>query len=179
MLALVALGGPAGVGLGLLFAHQRALGASVAQIMPTREVFSFAWIAGPPVATVIMGLLGNRSILWTIAIIGIGSIAVSVAPAKAVRAAARAAARDRPGVPEGGGLLDAIRRREIRLLVAGLVLLGAANTAAVSVTNLFVTYRLDLHVLWGGVALGVAAALEIPSCSCSARWPNGSRPNAC
>ncbi|GAA1758304.1 hypothetical protein GCM10009810_17340 [Nostocoides vanveenii] len=106
----------------------------------------------------IMGLLGNRSILWTIAIIGIGSIAVSVALAKA----ARAAARDRSGVPEGGGLLDAIRRREIGLLVGGLVLLGAANTAAVSVTNLFVTDRLDLHVLLGGVALGVAAALEIP-----------------
>lgn len=105
-----------------------------------------------------MGLLGNRSILWTIAIIGIGSIAVSVALAKA----ARAAARDRSGVPEGGGLLDAIRRREIGLLVGGLVLLGAANTAAVSVTNLFVTDRLDLHVLLGGVALGVAAALEIP-----------------
>lgn len=158
VLALVALGGPAGVGLGLLFAHQRVLGASVAQIMRTRAVFSFAWIAGPPVATVIMGVLGNRSILWTIAIIGIGSIAVSVALARA----ARAAARDSPGVPEGGGLLDAIRRREIGLLVGGLVLLGAANMAAVSVTNLFVTDRLDLHVLWGGVALGVAAALEIP-----------------
>ncbi|GAA1758296.1 hypothetical protein GCM10009810_17330 [Nostocoides vanveenii] len=48
VLALVALGGPAGVGLGLLFAHQRALGASVAQIKRTRAVLSFAWIAGPP-----------------------------------------------------------------------------------------------------------------------------------
>jgi len=68
VLALVALGGPAGVGIGLLFAHQRSSGAGVQQVMRTRAVFSFAWVAGPPLAAFLMGLLGNRSVLWAIAI---------------------------------------------------------------------------------------------------------------
>ena len=50
VLALVALGGPAGIAIGLIFAHQRYTGAGVRQIMRTRAVFSFAWVGGPPFA---------------------------------------------------------------------------------------------------------------------------------
>jgi SET family sugar efflux transporter-like MFS transporter len=52
--ALVALGGPAGVGSSLLFAQLRHTGHAAAQIVNTRALISLAWVAGPPLATVIM-----------------------------------------------------------------------------------------------------------------------------
>ena len=55
VIALVSLGGPAGVGIGLIFAHQRSTGASVQDVMRTRAVFSLAWVAGPPLAAFLMG----------------------------------------------------------------------------------------------------------------------------
>ncbi len=158
VLALVALGGPAGVGMGLLFAHQRHTGASVPEIMRTRAFFSFAWVAGPPVATLLLGLLGNRSVLWSVAGIAVVTIAVTLALLR-VR-----------GAPEGGHpartaddhLGRVVRARPVLLLVSGFVLLASANNAAVSSTTLFVSHRLGLGVIWGGIALGTAAALEIP-----------------
>src|SRR5699024_9336501 len=47
MAALVVLGGPAGVGSTLLFAHLRHAGATSGQIINTRAIFSVAWVAGP------------------------------------------------------------------------------------------------------------------------------------
>ncbi|GAA3313476.1 hypothetical protein [Arthrobacter ramosus] len=37
----------------------------------TRAIVSFAWVAGPPLATFIMGALGNRAIL-----LALGAVAV-------------------------------------------------------------------------------------------------------
>ncbi len=55
VVALVVLGGPAGVGSSLLFAHLKHAGAGAEQVVRTRAVFSAAWIAGPPLATVLLG----------------------------------------------------------------------------------------------------------------------------
>jgi MFS transporter, SET family, sugar efflux transporter len=75
VIALIVLGGPAGVGNAMLFAHLRHSGATPADIVNTRAIVSVAWIAGPPLATLIIGAFGNRAIL-----LAIGAIAV-LAPA--------------------------------------------------------------------------------------------------
>ena len=49
------------------------------------------------------------------------------------------------------------------MIVAAFIALQAANSAAVSIMSLFVTETLGLDVMWAGVALGVAAGLEIPA----------------
>lgn len=160
VVALVALGGPAGVGLGLLFAHQRSTGATVREVMRVRAFFSFAWVAGPPLAAFLMGLLGNRSILWSIAAVALVSFGVTTAM---IRERSRSAPTPPPSTPGGDErMLDAVRRPEVGLLLLAFVLLGAAGSAAVSALPLLVTERLGLSLVWGGVALGVAAALEIP-----------------
>jgi MFS transporter, SET family, sugar efflux transporter len=51
----------------------------------------------------------------------------------------------------------------IGVIVAAFIALQAANSAAVSIMSLFVTETLGLDVMWAGVALGVAAGLEIPA----------------
>jgi MFS transporter, SET family, sugar efflux transporter len=54
-------------------------------------------------------------------------------------------------------------RTGIAVIVAAFIALQAANSAAVSIMSLFVTETLGLDVMWAGVALGVAAGLEIPA----------------
>jgi MFS transporter, SET family, sugar efflux transporter len=159
VLALVALGGPAGVGIGLLFAHQRSSGAGVQEVMRTRAVFSFAWVAGPPLAAFLMGLLGNRSVLWAIAGVALlGMVVTGTMIHERSTSRARPAAADAPG----DRIVEALRRPGVPVLIAALVLLMAANTASVSALPLLVTQQLGLDVIWSGVALGVAAGLEIP-----------------
>ena len=53
-IALVVIGGPAGVGSSMLFAHLRHSGARPADIVNTRAIVSVAWVAGPPLATFII-----------------------------------------------------------------------------------------------------------------------------
>ena len=54
-IALVVIGGPAGVGSSMLDAHLRHSGARPADIVNTRAIVSVAWVAGPPLATLIIG----------------------------------------------------------------------------------------------------------------------------
>lgn len=63
VVALIGLGGPAGVGNSPLFAHLRHSGASTTDVIHTRAFASFAWIAGPPLATLVMATFGNRAVL--------------------------------------------------------------------------------------------------------------------
>jgi SET family sugar efflux transporter-like MFS transporter len=49
------------------------------------------------------------------------------------------------------------------VIIAAFVALQAANSSAVSIMSLFVTETLGLDAMWAGVALGVAAGLEIPA----------------
>ncbi|NHA67838.1 MFS transporter [Phycicoccus flavus] len=158
VLALVALGGPAGVAIGLIFAHQRHTGATPAQIMRTRAVFSFAWVGGPPLAAFLMGFLGNRSILWAVA--GLGVLGLGLTRVM-MREHGRSPQAD-VAPPSGDRMAVALRRPDVLVLLAVFVSLGAAVSAAVSVTPLYVTHELGLSMEWSGVALGTCAALEIP-----------------
>jgi SET family sugar efflux transporter-like MFS transporter len=162
VLALVALGGPAGVGIGLLFAHQKLIGTSVSGIMKTRAILSFAWVAGPPVATVMIGLLGKRSILWAVAAIAALGMVFTVLMMRD-RAADPA---QHPGTiatdDSRDSVLSVLRQPRVVVMSAAFLVLMGTISASVAVLTLFVTERLGLDVLWGGIALGTCAALEIP-----------------
>ncbi len=62
--ALVVLGGPAGLGTTMLFAHLRDVGAATSTIVDTRAIISAAWMGGPPLATAIIGWAGARGSCW-------------------------------------------------------------------------------------------------------------------
>lgn len=79
VIGLVVLGGPAGVGSSLLYAHLRHSGASVSDVVNTRAIVSVAWVAGPPLATLIIGWFGNHAILVAIGIVALLSIATTAA----------------------------------------------------------------------------------------------------
>ncbi len=159
VVALVVVGGPAGVGSSMLYAHLRHSGAKPADIVNTRAIVSVAWIAGPPLATLIIGAFGNRAIL-----LAIGAIAVLVIATTVVMIFQRTAAPDHDG-PAKAAADDhlALRKRAVVLIVAAFVLLQAANATVTSIMTLFVTETMRIDVIWAGIALGVAAGLEVPA----------------
>jgi MmyB-like transcription regulator ligand binding domain len=95
VIALVVVGGPAGVGSSMLYADLRHSGAKPADIVNTRAIVSVAWIAGPPLPTLIIGAFGNRAIL-----LAIGAIAVLVIATTAVMISQRSAAPAHAGAAE-------------------------------------------------------------------------------
>ncbi|WP_167132880.1 MFS transporter [Paramicrobacterium chengjingii] len=158
VIGLIVLGGPAGVGITLLFADLRHNGAAPAQVMNTRAVVSFAWVAGPPFATLIMGALGDRAILPLLA--GLAALNVAITAILMVRR------RVRPHVmskTHGHRETQPVRLLTLVGIVVAFVLLQATNAATVSIMSLFVTQSIGLPLLWSGIALGTAALLEIPS----------------
>ena len=164
-IALVVIGGPAGVGSSLLYAHLRHSGARPADIVNTRAIVSVAWVAGPPLATFIIGWFGNRAILLAIAAVAVLNIATT-AVMIAQRTAARAAATT-IGAPSStpAAIKDEspVGRPGIVLIMAAFILLQATNATAMAIMTLYVTETLHLDVMWAGIALGVAAALEVPA----------------
>jgi SET family sugar efflux transporter-like MFS transporter len=159
VVGLIALGGPAGVGSSLLFAHLKHSGASLTDSMNTRAIVSFAWVAGPPLATFIIGTLGNRAILLAIgavAVLNIGTTAAMIS-----RRPRRPAERE--AVAGSDGSSQTMSKGAIATVFLGFIALQAANRSAVSIMSLFVTQELGMDVMWAGVILGVSAALEIPA----------------
>ena len=159
VIALVVLGGPAGVGSTLLYAQLRHSGADAADVMNTRAIVSFAWVAGPPLATLIMGVLGNRSILPVLAGVGLLNVvttSIMISGRRSAPGAAHAAVASKHE-------RQPIRKTTIAAISAAFVLLQGTNSAAVSVMSLFVTAQLGLPVIWAGATLGAAALLEIPA----------------
>lgn len=159
VIALVAFGGPAGVGVSLLFAYLRHSGASPADVVNTRAVISVAWVAGPPLATFIIGAFGNTAIVVAVAAVAVLNIAVTAVllardSAPQTGSAALPPARDDD---------MAMSKVGVSLVVGGFVLLQATNSVVVSIMSLFVTEDLGLDIIWAGVALGVAAGLEVPA----------------
>ena len=165
-LALVVIGGPAGVGSSMLYAHLRHSGARPADIVNTRAIVSVAWVAGPPLATFIIGWFGNRAILLAIAVVAVLNIATTAVMISHRKAATRAAAAagDSPSTPAVATPEESpVSRAGIVLIMAAFILLQATNAAAMTIMTLYVTETLHLNVMWAGIALGVAAALEVPA----------------
>ena len=159
VIALVVVGGPAGVGNAMLFAHLRHSGARPADIVNTRAIVSVAWIAGPPLATLIIGAFGNRAIL-----LAIGAVAVLASASTAVMLVQQSAARagDRPVRRPHDDHLP-LGRVAVVLIVAAFVLLQAGNATVTSIMTVFVSETVGIAIIWAGIALGVAAGLEVPA----------------
>ena len=157
VVGLAVLGGPASVASSLLFAQLRYSGAGLSEIVKTRAWVSAAWIAGPPLATVIIGSFGSQAILVAIAVVAVLGMVVTFA-----MLGQRSAV---PAADVAGASAAAVSRSKlsVALIFLAFIVLQATNYAVVSVMALYVTARLDLDVIWAGVTLGVAAALEIPA----------------
>ena len=165
VVALVVLGGPAGVGTTLLFAHLKHSGAETSDVVNTRAIVSFAWVAGSPLAAAVLGAFGERALLAAIALVallGAGTTAAMLrqraggdpqAVGPTVKAPASTTVQEHAPVP----------RSRIAMLLAVFVALQATNSAVIAVMGLFVTRSLGLDVAWAGIILGVAAAIEIPA----------------
>lgn len=164
--ALAVLGAPAGVGNSLLFAHLRHSGSTATSVIDVRAITSFAWVAGPPLATLVMTAFGDRAVLAVLA----GVAALTVGVAAVMVAGRRREQRDRetqsgekPPATEAVRPRPAPTRFVLTVVVAIFVCLQAANIAAVTVMSLFVSRTVGIDLVWAGVALGVAAGLEIPA----------------
>ncbi|MBM7799920.1 SET family sugar efflux transporter-like MFS transporter [Microlunatus panaciterrae] len=163
-IALVLIGGPAGVGSSMLFAQLRHSGARPAEIVNTRAIVSVAWVGGPPLATFIIGWFGNRAILLAIAAVAVLNITTTAIMITHRSAAARAtAASGNPTTPLASSDAAPVNRIEIVLIMAAFILLQATNATAMTIMTVYVTETLQLDVIWAGIALGVAAALEVPA----------------
>jgi len=159
--ALVVLGGPAGLGSTMLFAHLRDSGSSTSSIVNVRAIVSVAWMGGPPLATFIIGWAGGRGILAAlvlIAVLNIVTTAAMMSRSRRVDPHDSTTASPRPAVslPPGS-------RRGTVLIVAAFVLFQATNATAMTFMAVYVSDTLGLAILWAGIALGVAAALEVPA----------------
>ena len=163
--ALVVIGGPAGVGSSMLYAHLRHSGARPSDIVNTRAIVSVAWVAGPPLATFIIGWLGNRAILLAIAAVAVLNIATTAIMISHRRAAAQAAAAGGVETTSAAAIRDEspVGRLDVVLITAAFILLQATNATAMMIMTVYVTETLRLNVMWAGIALGVAAALEVPA----------------
>jgi len=125
-----------------------------------------AWVAGPPLATFIIGWFGNRAILLAIAAVAVLNIATTAAMITHRNAAARAAAAARDPSPTLAAATSdesPVGRTGMVLILAAFVLLQATNAAGMTIMTVYVTETLHLDVMWAGIALGVAAALEVPA----------------
>ncbi len=161
-LVLIVLGGPAGIGSSMLFAHLRQAGARPADIVKTRAIISVAWVAGPPVAAAIIGWFGNRAIL--LAITGVAGLSIATTTLMINRHRADTQTADTPApTTRRAEHLPRVGRAGIVLITAAFVLLQATNATGMSIMTVYVTQTLGLDVLWAGIALGVAAALEVPA----------------
>lgn len=157
--ALVVLGGPAGLGTTMLFAHLRDAGAATSSILNTRAIISAAWMGGPPLATAIIGWAGARGILLTLVVIALVNVATTAVMMKERRPAPAepaTPARSPHALPPGS-------RLGTILIIGAFVLFQATNATAMTFMALYVTETVGLPVLWAGVVLGLAAALEVPA----------------
>ncbi|MFH8251479.1 MFS transporter [Microbacterium sp. B2969] len=155
-IALIVLGGPAGTGASLFFAHLRAAGWGRSAVMGARAMISVAWVAGPPLAMLLAGTFGTRSILVALVVIAIAGIVLIVAMRRGGTDPGTAAVQaDQQSTP--------LSRVRITGVLAAFVALQATNAAITSVMTLFAVDDLGLNPIWGGIALGVAALAEIPA----------------
>lgn len=159
--ALVVFGGPAGLGTTMLFAHLRDAGASTSNIVNTRAIISVAWMGGPPLATFIIGWFGSRGILAALVAIAILNIAMTAAMMSHRRRDGDTATA--PPKPRSATHLPPRGKAATVLIVAAFVLFQATNATAMTFMAIYVTETVGLSIIWAGITLGVAAALEVPA----------------
>ncbi|MFJ3383452.1 MULTISPECIES: MFS transporter [unclassified Curtobacterium] len=157
VIALVVLGGPPGVGSTLLFAQLRHEGAPPARVIRTRAVVSFAWVVGPPLATLGTGAAGTPAALLLLAGISVVNVVTALLLLR------RRGPVRRPDVAARPSLLTQLRGWSRWSVVTAFTLLQATNIATVTVATLFVARDLGAPIVWAGIVLGAAALVEIPA----------------
>ena len=156
---LVLLGAPAAVGTPLLFGYVRHSGAPPSEVVRARAMFSMAWVAGPPVAALIISGAGGHALVLGIGLVG----ALNMLTIGLMYRSAHSRPTGTPAAHAAPSPHTLVPRTTIALLVVAFAVLQSTNTAAVAITTLFATRTLHLTPVWGGVALGVAAGLEVPA----------------
>lgn len=163
VIALAVLGGPAGVGVTLLYAHLKHAGFDTTTVINVRAVVSFAWVAGPPLATLIIGRLGTRAVLAALAVVALLNVATTAAMLAGRTRRQPTPPSTPPSSAEAPDASAPMSRARVAAVTAVFIVLQATNATVVSIMGLFVTDTLGIDVMWSGAALGVAAALEIPA----------------
>jgi SET family sugar efflux transporter-like MFS transporter len=165
LLVTVTLGGVSGALLPQLFAHAREVLAgserSTMGMSALRSVFSLAWVAGPPLAALLLGA-GGFTLTY-------GTAALMYAAAAAVVVLALPPSRG-PGGPEpavGQAGQDGTDGADappgtVRLSLGAFVCASAAGALAVQSLPLLVTRELAAGIERAGLLLGLCAGLEIP-----------------
>lgn len=161
--ALVVLGGPAGLGTTMLFAHLRDAGAATSRIVSTRAIVSVAWMGGPPLATLVIGWAGGRGILAALVVIAVLNIATTAMMIARRRSPGEGSSTGVPAGTSRPAPSPPAGRAATVLIMAAFVLFQATNATAMTFLTLYVTETVGLAILWGGITLGVAAALEVPA----------------
>ena len=159
LIITVTLTAAAGAMMPQVFAYAReALHGSdrVAMTMSSlRTLFSIAWVAGPPLAAVLLGaggfplVYGTASLMYAVAAM---VVLVALREPRQPTAAEAAAVRRGADAP----------RAVIWLTIAVFVLTRCAGNLSVQGLSLFVTRELGGNVGDAGLLLGLCAALEIP-----------------
>ncbi|MDY7085937.1 MAG: sugar efflux transporter [Actinomycetota bacterium] len=125
-------------------------------ISSLRTLFSVAWVAGPPLAALV---LADWGFTYTYGLAAIMYLVVALLVLRFLPEAGPPAAQarrvDRPPAPEAG-------RLTIVLLVAGFTVTQTAQVLGVQAMPLFVSDDLGGSVRDAGLVLGLCAAIEIP-----------------
>jgi MFS transporter, SET family, sugar efflux transporter len=144
------------------FAYAREVvqgsGRAAMTISSLRTLFSIAWVAGPPLAALLLDAGGFRLVDGGAATLYV--LTALVAFRGLGDPATAAAVRERPVSRQGAGP-DA-PRRVIVLTVAAFVLLQCAGNLGVQAMALFVRGDLGGEIRDAGLILGLCAGLEIP-----------------
>ncbi|MGX6600639.1 sugar efflux transporter [Micromonosporaceae bacterium Da 78-11] len=148
-----------------MFAYARTvlLGSDrAAMTMSTlRTVFSLSWVAGPFLATVLVGA-GSFTLVY-----GFASTMYAIAALLAWRLLPRPQTVPPVPAPADGtaaapGHVPDAPRRVIAMTVAAFALLQCAGNLSVQAMSLFITTDLDGTIGDAGLVLGLCAGLEIP-----------------
>nr|WP_275979963.1 MFS transporter [Couchioplanes caeruleus] len=120
-----------------------------------RTLFSIAWVAGPPLAAVLLDAGGFPAVYGTASLMyAVAALVVLTALRASPRPAPQQAGAVRPGA-------DA-PRAVIWLTIVVFVLTRCAGALSVQSLSLFVTRELGGEVRDAGLLLGLCAGLEIP-----------------
>lgn len=132
-------------------------GRSAMGITSLRTVFSIAWVAGPPLAAVLIEAGGFRLVYAAAAVLyGLAAILSTIALPD-VRPLEPATDSDVPDAPASG-----VSRRTLLLVTVIFTALQCPLTLGVQALPLHISRNLGGEVSDAGLVLGLCAALEIP-----------------